>query len=130
MIALCIYECLRLVFLVGAFILIQPVGVPVFPWLALITPGAMFQLTALFWLLDISRYRVLSPLYLAGKTLSIITTSIWLFYAITDIIKELILGGMALFIVPGIVSFLILGDLLSIRAAIKITKSRQAGLDP
>jgi len=105
---------MRLAFLVGAFVLLQPEGAITFPWLALITPGAMFLLMALFWRLNMFRYRVYGPLYLAGKGLSVITVMFWLFFAESYIIKELFLYGAALFIVPGIVFFLILGDILSV----------------
>jgi hypothetical protein len=100
----------------------QPSGELAFPWLALITPGALFLLMALFWLLDIARYRVFCPLFLAGKGLGIITTVVWLFYERSTIIKELLFDGKASFVVPGIVSFLVLGDLLSTVIAAKIMK--------
>ena len=44
---MCIYESLRLAFLVGAFLLLQPQGEVSFPWLALVAAGAMFLLMAL-----------------------------------------------------------------------------------
>jgi len=112
--ALCVYECMRLVFLVGAFVLLQPAGEITFPWLALITPEAMFLLMALFWRLNMFRYRVYCPLYLAGKGLSVITTMFWIFFIKSYMIRELLFFGAALFIVPGIVFFLILGDILSV----------------
>jgi len=112
--ALCVYECARLVFLVGAFVLLQPEGTIIFPWLALVTPGAMFPLMALFWRLDISRYRVYCPLYLAGKGISVITALLWLFFVKSYMIRELLLYEAAFFIVSAIVFFLILGDMLSV----------------
>jgi len=120
--ALCVYECLRLAFLVGAFMLLQPEGAAPFPWLALITPGALFLLMALFWRLDMFRYRVYGPLYLAGKGFSVITTIFWLFFVESYIIRELLLSGAALFIVPGMVFFLILGDILSVWLVGKIIR--------
>jgi len=60
--------------------LLQPEGAAPFPWLALIAPGAMFLLMALFWRLNIARYRVYGPLYLAGKGLSVVTAIFWLFF--------------------------------------------------
>ena len=111
--ALCVYECMRLAFLVGAYRLLQPEGTVAFPWLALITPGAMFPLITLFWRLNMERYRSFGSLYLAGKALSIITTMIWLFWGKSTMIRELFLHGMALFIVSGIAFFLVLGDILS-----------------
>jgi len=112
--ALCIYECLRLAFLIGAFVLLQPEGTAAFPWLALITPGAMFLLMTLFGWLNLSLYRSYGPLYLAGKALSITSTMFWLFFLKSFMIGELISHGAALLIVPGIVFFLALGDMLSV----------------
>lgn len=94
--------------------LLQPEGAAPFPWLALITPGAMFLLIALFWRLNMSRYGVYGPLYLAGKGLSVITSMFWLFLLKSYMIREMLFFGAALFIVPGIVFFLILGDMLSV----------------
>ena len=119
--ALCVYECLRLVFVVGAFVLLQPEGEIAFPWLATITPGALFLLMMVFWRLDISRYRVYGPLYLAGKGISVLTTMFWLFHAKSSIMAELFFGGSTVFIVLGIVSFLVLGDLLSMVLAAMMT---------
>jgi hypothetical protein len=93
---------------------LQPEGEIPFPWLALITPGAMFLLITLFWQLNIRRYRLFSPLYLAGKGVSIITTMFWLFFAGNSIISKLLYSSMALYIIPGIVIFLLLGDMLSV----------------
>jgi len=112
--ALCVYECMRLAFLVGAFVLLQPEGDAPFPWLALIAPGAMFLLMALFWRLNMARYRVYGPLYLAGKGISVITAIFWLFFLKSYMIGELLLYNAALFIAPGIAFFLILGDILSV----------------
>jgi hypothetical protein len=119
---LCFFEGIRFAFLVGSFIRLQPAGELAFPWLALITPGALFLLMALFWLLDVARYRVFCPLFLAGKGLSIITAVVWLFYEKSTIIKELLFDSKASYVVLGIVSFLVLGDLLSTVIAAKIMK--------
>jgi hypothetical protein len=114
---------MRLAFLVGAFMLAQPEGETPFPWLALITPGAMFLLIALFWRLNVARYRVYGPLYLAGKGLSVITAMLWIFFLKSYMIKELLFFDAALFIVPGIAFFLILGDVLSVWLVSKMVRS-------
>ena len=120
---LCVYECMRLAFLVGAFALLRPEEDTPFPWLALITPGAMFLLIALFWRLNMARYRVYGPLYLAGKGLSVITAMFWLFFLKSYMIGELLLYEAAFFIVPGIVFFLMLGDTLSVWLVSKMMRS-------
>ena len=121
---LCVYEGMRLIFLVGAFMVLQPAGEAAFPWLTLVTPGALFLLMALFWRLNISRYLVYGQLYLAGKGLGVLTTVCWFIFTKSDIIKELLFGGTAPFIAPGIVIFLLLGDLFSIGAAIAAIYTR------
>jgi hypothetical protein len=103
--------------------LLEPAGSVSFPWLALITPGAMFLLIALFWRINISHYTVYAPLYIAGKGLSIITTLFWIFFAKSYMIRELILDNTASFIVPGVVLFMLLGDVLSAWLVSKIVKS-------
>ena len=118
---LCIYEGLRFVFLVGAFLLLQPESKPAFPWLAAITPGALFVLIALFWRLNLARYRVYSPLYLAGKGLSVATTMFWLFFLRSDTMREMLQHSLVLIIAPGIVVFFMLGDLFSAWIVIKLT---------
>ena len=111
------YECMRLVFLTGVFMVLQPETETPFPLLALITPGALFFLMALFWLQD-TRYCLFFPLYLAGKGLSVITAVLWLFFAGSDMIRELLYGHLALLIAPCIAFFLYLGDMLSAWAVV------------
>ena len=111
--ALCVYELSRLAFLIWVFLVLQPEGKVVFPWLAMITPGAMYPLITLFWLLNLPRYRVYCPLYLAGKGLGIVTTMFWLFFAKSGTIRGLTIGGTASLVIPGIFVFLLLGDILS-----------------
>ena len=125
--ALCIYECLRLAFLTGAFVLLQPAETASFPWLALITPEAMFLLMALFWRLNMDYYRSYGPLYAAGKALSIITTTFWLFFTKSSMINEVSLYNAAMFLIPGIIFFLVIGDALSIWLVIAVIKSKSGG---
>ncbi|MDR0495925.1 MAG: hypothetical protein LBG95_09910 [Treponema sp.] len=110
---LCVYEGLRLAFLVGAFVLLSPEGAVKFPWLALISPGALFLLMAVFMRLNMSRYRVYGPLYLAGKGFSVITTMFWNFFVKSSMLRELPFFGTAIVAVLGISIFLVLGDILS-----------------
>jgi hypothetical protein len=124
---LCAYECLRLTFVIGAFVLLQPEGTVSFPWLALITPGALFLLMALFWRLNIDRYLSYGPLFMAGKGLSIITTIFWIFFVKSSMIRELFLNDAALFLIPGIIFFLVIGDILSVWLVITIIKSTSSG---
>jgi len=124
---LCVYECVRLAFLTGAFVVLQPAEYASFPWLALITPGAMFLLMALFWRLNLALYRSYGPLYAAGKGLSVITTIFWLFFIQSSMIREMFLNDTALFLIPGVVFFLVIGDILSVWLVITIIKSTSGG---
>jgi hypothetical protein len=123
-ITLFVYECVRLVFLTGVFILLQPEGEIPFPWLALITPGALFFLMALFWLLD-ARYLLFCPLYIAGKGFSVITFLLWLFLAENYTIREMIYSYAAWYIAPGTVFFLLIGDIISVWTVILIMKGKK-----
>jgi hypothetical protein len=124
-ITLFIYECMRLVFLTGVFMVLQPESETPFPWLALITPGALFFLMALFWLLDDTRYRLYYPLYLAGKGCGIVTFMFWIIFAGNDIIREMLYGKLARYIAPGAVFFLLLGDALSVWTVIIIMRGNK-----
>jgi len=127
--ALCVYECARLAFVIGAFVLLQPEGTAAFPWLALITPGAMFLLMALFWRLNIDRYLSYRPLYLAGKGLGVITTVLWIFFVKSFMIRGLFLSDAALFLVSGIIFFLVIGDILSGWLVFTMIKNTSGGGD-
>jgi hypothetical protein len=116
---------MRLAFLVGVFILLRPEGAAAFPWLTAITPGAMFLLMSLFWWLNMTIYRSFGPLFQAGKGLSIITTMFWLFFSNNDMIKGEFFDQTAAFIVPGILFFLVLGDIASVWVANTITKKHK-----
>jgi len=118
---LCLYEIARLVLLMGALAQLQPVGLTPFPMLALVTPGALFFLMALFWLLDLPSYRVYCPLFLVGKGLSIITTMFWIFFTDNYIIRELLVGTERFFAL-GIVLLLVPGDAFSVWLVIKLMR--------
>ena len=118
--ALCVYEGMRLIFLVWAYMTVQPEGEILFPWLTLITPGALFFLMALFWLINMKRHRVYSPLYLAGKGIGIITTMFWLFFPKNDTIRKLLIDSMTMYVAGGIIIFLLVGDLISVWLVVKV----------
>jgi len=120
-----VYECMRLVFITGVFMVLQPEAETPFPWLALVTPGALFFLMALFWLQD-PRYGLFCPVYLAGKGFSVITFALWLFFTGNDMIKGLLYGYLARYLAPGAVFFLLLGDMLSVWTVIMIVKGGKA----
>jgi len=127
--ALCAYECLRLAFLVGAFVLLRPADATVFPWLALLTPGALFLLMALFWHLDMPRYQAYCPLYMAGKGIHVITTLFWLFHGKSGTMTLLFSHREAVVIAAGVFAFLVLGDALSIALVAWMTGLHKSVID-
>ena len=120
---LLVYEALRLAFMIRVFTVLRPEGEISFPWLALITPGAMFLLMALFWLLEKTTYSIYRPLYIAGKGFSLITVIIWIFLLKGDMIGKMFISSALIFITPGIISFMLLGDFISVWLVMKIIKT-------
>jgi len=123
---LCAYECLRLAFIIGAFVMLEPMGTAAFPWLALAAPGALFPLIALFWRISLGRYRAYAPLFIAGKSLCVLSTVFWLFIEKGSIMRELFLD-VAPLLIPGVMFFLIIGDLLAVWLAAAIMQSSRGG---
>jgi hypothetical protein len=123
--ALCVYESIRLVFLIEVFVILQPESATPFPWLALISPGAMFLLMAIFWQVDMPRYALFCPLYLAGKIFSAFAVLFWFFWAKNDILNQFLSIGTALFLALGIPFFLLTGDILSALAVMIIFKENE-----
>jgi hypothetical protein len=115
---------MRLVFLTGVFMVLQPESEAPFPWLALITPGALFFLMALFWLQD-PRYHLYRPLYLAGKSFSVATFLFWIFFSGSDMMREMLYGRLSRYIAPGAVFFLLLGDALSVWTVLIIMRGNK-----
>jgi len=95
---------------------------PTFPWLALVTPLALFFLMSLFMTINIQRYGSFSSLFMAGKVISLISTSLWLFFENNTIIWDLHIGSMTPYIALSIAVFLLLGDLLSVWLVIRMQK--------
>ena len=123
--ALCVYESIRLAFLIQVLIILQPEGAMPFPWLALISPGALFLLMAVFWLIDMPRYALFRPLYLTGKTMSAVAVLFWLFLGKSGTMKQLLYGVAASFAVPGVLFFMLPGDMLSALAVLIIFKEKK-----
>ncbi|GHV94471.1 hypothetical protein AGMMS50293_07910 [Spirochaetia bacterium] len=144
-----IYECARLLFLVGSFALLQPGGMggvaggmdggaggmgggASFPWLAYTAPNALFPLMALFVWLDMSRYGVYLPLYLAGKCISLFSIAGWLISSRWIIMIVAWFSNVQVPAAPGLLVWVLLsGELLSTAAALLIMrKTRQAAAVP
>jgi len=122
---LCLYEAARLFLITGAFAHSQAGAATSFPILPLLTPGALFFLMSLFWLLDAPGHRAYGPLFLTGKALGVITAAIWILLADDRVAREFADGAERL-VASGVSLFLIPGDILSAWLALGIMR-RQAG---
>ena len=118
---LCLYETVRIFFITWAFAQSQASLAGAFPILPLLTPGALFFLMSLFWLLDAPGHRAYGPLYLTGKALGVITAVLWVLLAREEAALDFVVGT-GRFFASGVVLFLIPGDLLSAWLALRIMR--------
>lgn len=119
---LCIYECMRILFLLGAFVLLRPDGAAAaFPWLACVASNALFPLMTLFLWMNSSRYGAYEPLYTAGKCVCFVSVMGWCVFSRQTIIAALLSGGLFMPMLAGITGILF-GDLLSVGAGLAIIK--------
>jgi hypothetical protein len=51
----------------------------------------------------------------------------WIFFIKSSMIRELLLSDEALLLIPGIIFFLVIGDILSVWLVITIIKSKNSG---
>ncbi|MDR0472509.1 MAG: hypothetical protein LBH43_02390 [Treponema sp.] len=98
-----------------AFVVLQPAGAAAFPWLVFMTPTVLFPLMALFLWLDISRYRVYLPLFMAGKGIGIFSLLGWSIVSR----KVIMTGGFS----GGVIEWILLsGDVFTIAVVLFIIK--------
>jgi hypothetical protein len=71
------YECVRTFVLAVTLVFLLPETTSSIPWLAFAAPGVLFPLMALFIMLDVSRYKVYLPLFIAGKFACIFSLLSW-----------------------------------------------------
>ncbi|GHV85117.1 hypothetical protein AGMMS50230_07250 [Spirochaetia bacterium] len=91
--AVFIYDCSRLIFLLMLLVSYlkqeaDPVlfrGLPL-PYMMYTAPNALFPLMALFLFLNFDTFRVYVPLYITGKSLSLLCMLIWLFFALQQFV--------------------------------------------
>ena len=120
---LCIYECVRLLSLLGAFVVLRPDGAAAaFPWLACVASNALFPLMALFLWLNSSRYGAYEPLYTAGKCICFVSVISGCIFSRQTIIAALLSVGLFMPMIMGITGMLLFGDLFSVAAGLAIIK--------
>ena len=111
-----IYECFRITILAFTLVYLLP-GTSAIPWMGIAAPQALFPLMALFICLDTVKYKAFLPLFIAGKSIGIISLLGW------SIIfgQAKIIGGYSnAFILAELI--LLAGDFLSLATAFLIKK--------
>jgi len=121
-----VYECVKILIL-AAFVALQPAisaamlsnDLTSFPVLVFASSGALFPIMALFICLDTSRYKAYLPLFIAGKSISIISFLGWsIIIRRLTMIKEFSAVVFAEWL-------LLCGDLLALAAIILIYKESE-----
>ncbi|MDR1325194.1 MAG: hypothetical protein LBK00_04070 [Treponema sp.] len=97
-VALFVYELFRLLILLGVFVVVPILSQPfeTFPFLLYIVPNALFPLMAFFLLLDFFYYIPYLSLYMAGKTIAVVSIIGW--YVTGAPMFDAIIIGASLFI--------------------------------
>jgi hypothetical protein len=113
-----IYELARLLLVVGAaagFAGLEGAGINhLFPYVVYLVPNALFPLMTLFLWLRLDLYRPYLALYIAGKTITVISAAIWVVFSVRNILGSLYAGGMDTLIILGIVCVLAFTALFSL----------------
>ncbi|MDR2619398.1 MAG: hypothetical protein LBC62_11060 [Treponema sp.] len=119
--ALFFYESFRLLLLAVLFAFFSPLeGVEkgaVFPYLAYVSPNALFPLMTLFLWLSLGEYRRYLPLYLAGKLIALAAFYAWGVFSFAPALGAENFGTrdvMSIIVLLSGVFFLSLGDVFSI----------------
>ncbi|MDR2632770.1 MAG: hypothetical protein LBC51_03995 [Treponema sp.] len=93
-------ELFRLLLLLGVFTVLGPLheisggGLAnrLFPYVVYVVPHALFPLMTYFVWIRLSLYRSYIPLYIAGKTISLVSLIGWAFFSLQGIISTLHIG--------------------------------------
>jgi hypothetical protein len=124
--ALFLYECVRLVILIGVFSFLRPgEGAGVFPWLVYAVPNALFPLMALFLWRRFSRYGAYLPLYVSGKCIVLAAVLGFCVFFRQDVYTAVYLRGPGILITLGSLLFLLPGDLFSVLGGLALIKKLQ-----
>jgi hypothetical protein len=99
-VALFVYELFRLLILLGVFVVVPILSQPfeTFPFPLYIVPNALFPLMAFFLLLDFFYYIPYLSLYMAGKTIAVVSIIGWITYVTGAPMFNAIIIGASLFI--------------------------------
>ncbi|MDR2102421.1 MAG: hypothetical protein LBP43_07605 [Treponema sp.] len=113
-----IYEVVRLMLVVGITVgFMPPEGSgmhQLFPYVVYVVPNALFTLMALFLLLRLEVYRSYLALYMAGKTIAVVSAVVWAVFSVQTILESLYIGSIDSLALLGIVCCLVFTDLFSI----------------
>jgi hypothetical protein len=109
-----IYECFRLIILVGIFSFLEPGGgAEMFPWPVYTVPNALFPLMTFFLWRRFSRSTAYTSLYASGKCIALASITGFCVFSWQNIYTALYLGAPGGLLVPGSLLFLLAGDLFS-----------------
>jgi hypothetical protein len=118
-----IYDCIRLLFLIGFCAVLLPLfdidaagSGGIFPVLVYAAPNALFPLMTLFLWRRFSAHDAYITLYIAGKTVMVAASLGWILFTLPGIDRELI----GRYIAGLWVLFLIIADTLSVMACLML----------
>jgi hypothetical protein len=113
-----IYDSVRLVVMISLLTSFGQPGSPpgggVFPYVFYAVPNSLFPLMSFFLWVKLGGYKPFIALYMAGKTLVVVSALAWLVFSFPRISASFFEAGRSTFIVAGTVLLLSAGDALSV----------------
>jgi hypothetical protein len=117
-----VYEFFRLIVLLGVFAVLGPLhGISggggftnrLFPYVVYVVPNALFPLMTYFVWIRLSLYQSYVPLYIAGKTITLVAVIGWSVFCFSRIVAALSIGARGMGIL-GLILLLTATDGLSV----------------
>ncbi|MDR3122497.1 MAG: hypothetical protein LBU16_01800 [Treponema sp.] len=102
----------------------------VFPYVFYAVPNGLFPLMSFFLCVNLGAYRPFIALYMAGKTLAVVSVFAWLVFSLPRISASFFEGGRLTFVVVGIALLLSVGDAFSVLGAAALAKRSQNRAPP
>jgi hypothetical protein len=122
----CVYDFIRLVVMTSLLVrFVQPASSPdggVFPYVFYAVPNGLFPLMSFFLCVNLGLYKPFIALYMAGKTLAVVSAFAWLMFSLPRLSVSFFEGSRSTFIVAGAALLLSVGDALSVLGGAALTK--------
>ncbi|MDR1955687.1 MAG: hypothetical protein LBQ30_02395 [Treponema sp.] len=124
-IALFVYEVFRLILLLGVFMVLEPfngssgsgvLAQRLFPYILYVVPQALFPLMTYFIWMRLSLYQAYIPLYMAGKTISLVAVLGWCVCSLQILLSALSSGAAVL----GLTLFLAAADAFALCGGVRL----------